>query len=250
MSTTMQASSDPTILRFRPYARLLSMLGDQLIKNERIALIEVIKNAYDADASWVKVSFDGFADDFGVTPASTIVIEDDGVGMSRTVLERDWANPATPAKWLRKQVDPTTASGRVIQGEKGIGRFALLKLGRTIDITTRAADTGEEFVLSLDFSKFGDQFGLSGERPLFLDELQIGLRQSVPPSIDAHSVSVGTRQIIRRPHGTRIEIWIWSVSSRCSLFSANRASRQRATLTFRSIATVGWKRFQRTTKIV
>ena len=46
-------------LTFKPYARLLTMLGDQLIKNERIALVEIIKNAYDADASWVKVTFSG-----------------------------------------------------------------------------------------------------------------------------------------------------------------------------------------------
>ena len=42
-------------LNFKPYARLLTMLGDQLITNERVALVEIIKNAYDADADWVKV---------------------------------------------------------------------------------------------------------------------------------------------------------------------------------------------------
>ena len=44
-------------LSFKPYARLLTMLGDQLITNERVALVEIIKNAYDADADWVKVTF-------------------------------------------------------------------------------------------------------------------------------------------------------------------------------------------------
>ena len=47
-------------LSFRPYARLLTMLGDQLIKNERIALVELIKNAYDADADGVEVRFENF----------------------------------------------------------------------------------------------------------------------------------------------------------------------------------------------
>ena len=65
-------------LKIRPYARLLTMLGDQLIKNERIALIELIKNSYDADSPWVKVSFKGFGADFEVTPKSEIVIEDAG----------------------------------------------------------------------------------------------------------------------------------------------------------------------------
>lgn len=48
-------------LKIRPYARLLTMLGDQLIKNEQIAVIELIKNSYDADADWVKVSFENFS---------------------------------------------------------------------------------------------------------------------------------------------------------------------------------------------
>ena len=47
-------------LNIRPYARLLTMLGEQLIKNEQIALAELIKNAYDADADWVKVNFVNF----------------------------------------------------------------------------------------------------------------------------------------------------------------------------------------------
>lgn len=50
-----------TKLTIRPYARLLTMLGDQLIKNEQIAVLELIKNAYDADADWVKLSFVGFS---------------------------------------------------------------------------------------------------------------------------------------------------------------------------------------------
>jgi hypothetical protein len=53
-------------LQIRPYARLITMLGDQLIKNEVIALSEIIKNSYDADASWVKISFIDFGEDFSV----------------------------------------------------------------------------------------------------------------------------------------------------------------------------------------
>ena len=48
-------------LAIRPYARLLTMLGDQLIKNERIALVELIKNSYDADADRVQVRFRGLS---------------------------------------------------------------------------------------------------------------------------------------------------------------------------------------------
>ena len=63
-------------LQIRPYARLLTMLGDQLIRNERIALIELIKNAYDADADWVDVCFENFNTDMTVTNTSSIVVVD------------------------------------------------------------------------------------------------------------------------------------------------------------------------------
>ena len=87
----------------RPYARLLTMLGEQLITNEQIALAELIKNAYDADADWVKISFENFeivkdVDEFVLTPDSKIIIEDNGCGMDLKTIEYSWMNPATPNK--------------------------------------------------------------------------------------------------------------------------------------------------------
>ena len=109
-------------LTIRPYARLITMLGDQLIKNELIALVELIKNSYDADASWVKVSFIDFASDYALTATSKIIIEDDGCGMNAEILKKHWLNPATPDKLRRKAVNAKTEKGRILQGEKGIGR--------------------------------------------------------------------------------------------------------------------------------
>ena len=60
-----------TPLSIRPYARLLTMLGEQLLKNERVALVELIKNSYDADASRVDVMFEGFANDMTMRPGVT-----------------------------------------------------------------------------------------------------------------------------------------------------------------------------------
>jgi len=88
--------------KIRPYARLLTMLGDQLIKNEQIALIELIKNAYDADADWVKLSFENFGDNLEVFANSKIIIEDNGEGMSLETIEKGWMNPATPNKFVKK----------------------------------------------------------------------------------------------------------------------------------------------------
>ena len=194
-------------LKLRPYARILTMLGDQLIKNERIALVEVIKNSYDADASWVKVTFEGFTEDLGMTPRSRIVIEDDGDGMNEETIEKHWVNPATPIKHRTKQDKPVTRKGRVIQGEKGIGRFALLKLGRRVHITTRTARSPGEIDVILDVSMYDAQFGASGDSPLFLDELDVAVRKIEPAeTIRKETIRVGARQLKRSDHGTRIVV--------------------------------------------
>jgi len=124
-------------LKIKPYARLLTMLGEQLIKNEQIALGELIKNSYDADADWVLVKFINFTEDLSITKDSEIHIEDNGMGMTEDSIKNNWMNPATPNKFNKNNtIRKTKKRKRIIQGEKGIGRFAILKLGRDITIIT------------------------------------------------------------------------------------------------------------------
>jgi signal transduction histidine kinase len=201
--------SQPIPLQFRPYARLLTMLGDQLIKNERIALVEIVKNAYDADASWVKVTFSGFGDLFEINADSKITIEDDGIGMTKDILENHWVSPATPIKKIGKSIQDTTAKGRKIQGEKGIGRFAILKLGKTVSITTRPEDLDAEYTLEFDFAPYDDDFLTENgkAKTLFLDDLGISLFVADKATqIRPDEIVLGRRKTRRAPHGTRIEI--------------------------------------------
>ena len=193
-------------LKLKPYARLLTMLGDQLIRNEQVALSELIKNAYDADASWVKVTFDGFDTDYKPGKSARIVIEDDGHGMSAEDIEQHWVNPATPVKRLSKKGGARqTPSGRIIQGEKGIGRFALLKIGRDVRMVTRAAGSHDENVVNLRLEKFDEDF-LAEDRAMFLDELDVELETVPAKDIIEGPVDLGGKLRKRRPHGTRIEI--------------------------------------------
>ena len=113
------AKREPMLIR--PYARLLTMLGEQLLKNERVALVELIKNSYDADASRVDVIFEGFGKDMKSEPTSRIVIRDDGCGMTLNTVQKTWMNPATPAKFLDKRHGKRKTAGkkRVVQGEEG-----------------------------------------------------------------------------------------------------------------------------------
>ncbi len=206
-------------LKIKPYARLLTMLGDQLIKNELIALTELIKNAYDADAEWVKVSFMNFKDDYSATANSKIVIEDDGCGMNKEIILNHWLNPATPDKYNRKKKNPVTSKGRILQGEKGIGRFAIFKLGKKITVTTRrqSQDENGKFIyegenlenkLEYDFSKYDDDF-LSengNQKDLYLDQLEIGFSETQPTEIVEKEIDLGIKRVNRKPYGTKIEI--------------------------------------------
>lgn len=143
---------------FRPYARLMNIIGDQLITDKKVAVIEIIKNSYDADASVVKVRFCNMSNvGYNSLPKEEqayIEIEDDGCGMSLDVIKNVWLRPATPNKFdKKKRLDLRTGKGRIVQGEKGIGRFAIHKLGEKIELYTKAKGENE-VKLEMNFVDF------------------------------------------------------------------------------------------------
>ena len=203
-------------LKIRPYARLLTMLGEQLIKNEQIALAELIKNSYDADADWVKVSFVNFGYDekkkeIFKTKDSKIIVEDNGCGMTLKVIEDSWMNPATPNKKTREneEIKTTPKKHRIIQGEKGIGRFAILKLGRDIKITTRPEDENTEYVIDYKLSQYDDDFLTEDgkDKQLFIDDINIPVSEQTPFLLVDRKVTVNNTVFEKgNNHGTIIEI--------------------------------------------
>jgi len=200
--------STPKEMKIRPYARLLTMLGEQLIKNERIALIEIIKNSYDADADWVKIIFKSFDNDYGSKEDSKIIIKDNGFGMTKSIIEKHWLNPATPIKKLQKKLKDKTPKGRIMQGEKGIGRFALLKLGRKVDIITKTKETNNELFVRYDFTNYDDDFLTENgkEKDLFIDDLTVTLQEQKPKVFIGCNTSLSNGAIHNNTHGTLIEI--------------------------------------------
>jgi len=113
------------VAKFEPRARLLLQLGDQLIKNNVIAIIELVKNSYDADATKVDV----YMENVDSETEGVIIIEDDGIGMSADIVENVWLEPGSDFK--RKQIEANQFSkkfNRLPIGEKGIGRFGVHKL--------------------------------------------------------------------------------------------------------------------------
>ena len=184
------------------------MLGEQLIKNEQIALTELIKNSYDADADWVKVSFENFGNNFEINENSKIVIRDNGTGMSLETIEKSWMNPATPNKFKGKGETYTTSKGRIVQGEKGIGRFAILKLGNKILITTRPVNSVEEYEINYDLSAYDENFLTENEeeKELFIDNINIEVSINKPQKILNQEIKVEYKNANQNNHGTIIEI--------------------------------------------
>lgn len=170
--------SEKKELYFEPYARLLTMLSEQLIKNEVVALTEVVKNAYDADSPWVKITFENFNSNMVASKKSRIIIEDAGCGMSESTLKNDFINPASAHKKIEKEAGNTTPMGRIYQGEKGIGRFSLFKLGKKITVITKTAEDIKVRRLELDLSIYEDEFIKENNEQYKLSEIPIWYSES------------------------------------------------------------------------
>lgn len=130
----------------RPRARLISLIGDELISDESVAVVELVKNAYDADATSVSVIFEG-------NDPNTLTVSDDGLGMTLETVKTGWFEPGTVLK-KRKEHSP---SGRLYLGAKGIGRFASGRLGETLLMQTKKKNEPEGVTVLLDWGRFDDE---------------------------------------------------------------------------------------------
>lgn len=127
---------------FRPRARLLLLLGDQLIRDPNIAVFELVKNAYDADSSDARVTMSLLPD----SNKNEIVIEDSGLGMDFETVTGIWLEPGTDYRVRQREAGELTPKGRMPLGEKGVGRFAAHKLGHKVTLITRKAKKQEVLV--------------------------------------------------------------------------------------------------------
>lgn len=128
--------------------RVIAHLGEDLIKDESIALLELVKNSYDAKATYCNVDFD--FDVWG--RLEKITVEDNGTGMDLNTIETVWLVIGTDNKknQLNKEKD-----GRAPLGEKGIGRLGVHKLGRKINVFSKTSDSNEVYV-EIDWSKLAE----------------------------------------------------------------------------------------------
>ncbi len=169
--------------KFKPRARLLQLLGDQLIRDARIGVFELVKNAYDADSPTcdVTISFPTSEED------ATIEILDYGGGMDLETVQNIWLEPGAEHRKAQREAGIRTPKfHRLPIGEKGVGRFAAHKLGNKIKLITRK-EGSNEVVVEIDWDNIANNHK-------YLDDAPINIIERTP------EVFTGKK------HGTAIKI--------------------------------------------
>lgn len=133
-------------LSFEVDASLLFQLGEQLVTRRSVALAELIKNAYDADATRVTVYLENVRN-----PGGEIIVEDNGTGMIFEELQAYWMRIATNSKRSRTR---SSKYCRTFTGAKGVGRFAARRLANKLtllSVAERVDGAKEKLTVTFDW---------------------------------------------------------------------------------------------------
>jgi len=211
------------LLNFNADAHLVEVLGEQLIGSEKVGILELIKNSYDAHATECSVYIEQIDNlpeinkdlyKFPEYKGPVIVIEDNGIGMDRNIIENGWLRPASRIKTIikekirreRKKALETNRLGsydelmiqlkkahknRIPLGEKGVGRFAVNRLGQNLLLKTKAKNKNFEYVLEIDWNNFHSDC----EQLKDLKDVGVILRKQTP-SREYGKIGTGTQVII------------------------------------------------------
>src|ERR687890_2363834 len=110
-------------------ARAILTLGRESIKDHTTALVELVKNSYDADADKVEVEI------YVGVPQPYIRVADNGGGMTERQVENNWLRIG----YSEKKTQRVSKLKRRKTGEKGIGRLSADRLGSLLELRTKAA---------------------------------------------------------------------------------------------------------------
>ena len=137
---------DKENVRFSVDASHISRLGRELVGKKETAVSELVKNAYDADATKVTLTFSD-----AEMAGGTLTIDDDGHGMSREQLISGFMRLSTTDK-IHNPYSPKYH--RLRAGRKGIGRFAAQLLGKKLTIITQTKNANSALSVEIDWSNF------------------------------------------------------------------------------------------------
>ncbi len=167
------------------------LLGRELITDRITALFELVKNSYDANAEKVYVEFRNVNP---ISKDSKIIIRDDGTGMTLDDVEHKWMVIGSNSKRIKTH-SPDPYNRRFV-GKKGVGRFAVDKLGAKLVMTTKTKKSLQQVELTIDWYQYE------------LKSQQLDLFPK--PSIGNYFTDVENEYKIRsvkdETHGTTLEI--------------------------------------------
>lgn len=147
------SSFDDDNIRFSVDAGVIDRLGSELVARQETAVSELVKNAYDADATKVNIKFEN-SDEVG----GTLYIEDNGTGMNREQLINGFMRISSSSKIHNPLSE---IYNRKRSGQKGIGRFAVQRLGEKLTITTQTENDEEALVLSINWNEYANDLDLN-----------------------------------------------------------------------------------------
>ena len=130
---TKENTIDDKNLRWRFDVNTFRLLGRELITDRVTAVFELVKNCYDANATKVTVDLVNVSSE--KKEDRKIIISDNGTGMSFIDIRDKWMVVGTNSKRTKQYSDPPF--NRKLVGEKGVGRFAVDKLGERLVIHTK-----------------------------------------------------------------------------------------------------------------
>ncbi len=132
-------------LYFDSDSSLLKRIGRESISNPIVAIVELIKNSYDADSTKVTINFENIKHSSG-----KIMVVDNGDGMTSEEITKKWMILAVPDK----EKNPFTKKRRIKIGEKGIGRIGLEGLSKKLIVISKPKGKEEAFKIEIDWEKY------------------------------------------------------------------------------------------------
>lgn len=139
-------------------AHVIRQLGDQLISDSEQALLELVKNSFDADAEWAKILIATDhepAADIGSASRGMLVVEDNGTGMDLDAIKHGWLTISlSPKREMKASGKVTVKFRRTPLGDKGLGRLGTMKLGEVVEIITHSDANKEGYRVRLKWSEF------------------------------------------------------------------------------------------------
>jgi signal transduction histidine kinase len=175
----MDNPPEGNVHHFGIHASIIFQLGESLISDSVQALVELIKNTYDADSDYARVTIETskknevegsrYPDARGY-----IRIEDNGTGMNLETIKTGWLTISNSQKREMKARSERTPKGRTPLGDKGLGRMGAQRLGHNLEIFTKPENEDVEYHVAFSWKDF--------ENKSRLEEVPIHINKIIPSS--------------------------------------------------------------------